>query len=302
MSHTTNRGLVGVLLLVVIFFVILMAFAFYTIKLFKDSASLEFIEGEGAIAVVEVEGVILDAKKTVENLIKAEKMKNIKAIIVRINTPGGAVGPVQEIYQEIRRIDQTKPVFASFGAIAASGGYYVGAATRRIYANPGTLTGSIGVIMEFVDLSKLYQFAKVSQSSVKSGRFKDLGHPYRGLTDEEKKLMQELISGVHQQFKRDILERRRDKIKGDLGEMAQGQIFSGEDAFKYGLVDEIASLWEAGRKIHTELKLEGEFGLKYIKKRKKFSFMDLIEDIDEVIGRFDLKSLMNNTPILMYLP
>lgn len=297
-----RKGLIGVLLVVFVFFLILMTFAFYTVNVFKDHSSSDFEEqSDGAVAVVEVEGVIMDAKKTVENLLTAEKSKEVKAIIIRINSPGGAVGPTQEIYEEIRRIDKVKPVYASFGAIAASGGYYIGSGTRKIYSTPGAITGSIGVIMQFVDLSKLYEFAKVSQTTVKGGRFKDAGHPYRALTEEEKDLMKGMIDGVHKQFMNDIMAVRKDRIKGEITEMAQGQIFSGEEAMKLGLVDELAGLWEASRRIRTELKLKGE-GFRYIKKKKPFSVMDLLENVDEATTkiRMNVEGLVDQTPLLLF--
>lgn len=297
-----NKALIGVLLVVFVFFLILMTFAFYTVNIFKDQAGNDFEESsDKAVAVIEVEGVIMDAKKTVENLLVAEKNKDVKAIIMRINSPGGAVGPTQEIYEEIRRIDKIKPVYASFGAVAASGGYYIGSATRKIFATPGTITGSIGVIMQFVDLSKLYEFAKVSQTTVKGGRFKDAGHPYRALTEEEKALMKGMIDGVHKQFMKDIMAVRKDRLKGDIAEMAQGQIFSGEEAKNLGLVDELAGLWEASRQVHTELKLKGD-GFYYVKKKKPFSFMDLVENVDEAATKLSMnvQGFVDQTPLLLF--
>jgi len=252
--------------------------------------------------VVEVEGVIMDAKDTIELLQTAEDDKQIDVIILRVNSPGGAVGPTQEIYEEIKRIDKIKPVYASFGAIAASGGYYVGSATRKIWANAGTLTGSIGVIMEFMDLSKLYEFAKVSPQTVKAGRYKDAGNPSRALTAEESEMMHKLIGGVHQQFIDDIMKNRSDKIKGDIKEIAQGQIFSGQVAKDIGLVDEIGSLWTAGREIYKIHKLKGEFALKFLKKKKPMSLMELMGSLEEGISKLNINNLVHNDrgPVLMF--
>jgi len=301
-TFSRNKALISVLLVVFVFFLILMTFAFYTVSIFKDQSGNDFEERtDKAVAVIEVEGVIMDAKKTVENLLTAENSKDVKAIIVRINSPGGAVGPTQEIYEEMKRIDKIKPVYASFGAIAASGGYYIGAAARKIFATPGTITGSIGVIMQFVDLSKLYDFAKVSQTTVKGGRFKDAGHPYRALTEEEKALMKGMIDGVHKQFMSAIMDVRKDKIKGDITEIAQGQIFSGEEAQKIGLVDELAGLWEASRRVHAELKLAGE-GFHYVKKKKPFSVLDFLENVDEAAAKFSMnvQGFVDQTPLLLF--
>jgi len=296
-----NKAVWGILILVFFFFAILMIFALYTVNIFKDNSQSSFLSsGSGAIAVIEVEGAILASKNTIEKLHTAEKDEEIKAIIMRINSPGGAVGPVQEIYQEIIRIDKVKPVYASFGTVAASGGYYLGAAARRIYSNPGTLTGSIGVIMHFFDLSKLYKLAKVNSVPIKSGKYKDIGNPSRPLSNEEKDILTDVINEVHKQFVGDILKRRKKKLKEDIWKLAQGQIFSGEGAFKLGLVDRLGSLWQAGREIHQELKIKGPFGFKFIKKRKKISFWELLDHFDEAISHFAFKARFSPTFMFLY--
>jgi len=307
-----NRAVLGVLLMVVLFFIILMIFASYTMKVFKaESTSVGLSNKKGAIAVIEIEGPIMKAKSVVELLHKAEKSKGIEAIILRINSPGGAVGPTQEIYEEIRRIDspykgpgskEGKPIYASFGSMAASGGYYIGAATRRIYASPGTLTGSIGVIMNFHDLSKLYEFAKVKAEPMKAGRYKDIGSPHRPFTHEERGLLTSMLEGVHKQFIRDIETVRKEKIKGDINELAQGQIFTGEQAKDFGLVDELKGLWSAGRAIHKELGLKGEFGLRYVKKKKKPSVWELMETLDEAASHIKFKTMGNSAPMYLFSP
>ena len=311
MAANKNRAVYGVLLLVFLFFIILMIFASYTINVFKsESEEANYTrKNKGSIAVVEVEGVIMDSRKTVELLHLAEEDKSIKAIILRINSPGGAVGPTQEIYEEIRRIDSSwdlsnkkegKPIYASFATVAASGGYYLGAATRRIYSSPGTLTGSIGVIMQFLDASKLAEKVMINQKNIKAGRYKDIGSPTRVMTLEEERLMQGMVSGVHKQFIGDILKNRKGKLKSDIIDLAQGQIFSGEEAFNQGLVDELAGLWTAGRRIHKELNLKGKFGFKYIKKKKDMSLWQILENIDEASSNLNLFSWMSKTPLLLY--
>src|SRR5690606_8771850 len=158
----------------------------------------------------EIQNTIMESKKTIELLLAAEDEKSIKAIILRIDSPGGAVAPTQEIYEEVRRIDKKKPIYASFGTVAASGGYYIGAACRKIWANAGTLTGSIGVIMQTADLSELFKFAKIKQEVIKAGRYKDIGSPARSMTDEERMILTELLAGTHKQFMSDISAVRKD--------------------------------------------------------------------------------------------
>ena len=310
MAENKNRAVYGVLVMVFLFFLILMIFASYTIKVFnsENDALNSLSKGKGQIAVVEVNGVIMEARPTIELLLRAEEDENIKAVILRINSPGGAVGPTQEIFEEIRRIDgawdaskgkEGKPIFGSFGSIAASGGYYLGAATRRIYASPGTLTGSIGVIMQFMDASKLIELTKVKPMNIKAGKYKDIGAPTKTMSMEEEGLLNGMVQGVHQQFIRDILLLRKKKIKGSLIYHAQGQIFSGEDAWKLGLVDELASMWSAGRQIHKELNLKGKFGLKYVVKKKKMSVMDILENLDEATSNINFVSWFKGVPLLM---
>lgn len=295
MSEKNPRALYGVLFIVLLFFVMLMGFAVYTVKSLNQQSlgQKAWEDGQGRIAVVKIEGVIMESRPIVELLLDAEKDSSVKAIIIRVDSPGGAVGPTQEIYEEIRRIDSAyqpdakdgeskgKPIYASIGSIAASGGYYVSAATRKIYANAGSLTGSIGVIMQFLDASELIEWAKVKPEIVKAGRYKDFGGPNRALTVQERELLQSTLGNVHEQFRKDILAQRKDRIKGDLTELSQGQIFSGEEAMNLGLVDEIAGLWQAGRRIHKELGLKGEFNLRYIEKKKRGKFWELIDNMEE---------------------
>lgn len=310
MAEKKNRAVYGVLIMVFLFFLILMIFASYTIKVFnsENDALTSMSKGKGQIAVVEVNGVIMEARPTIELLMRAEEDENIKAVILRINSPGGAVGPTQEIFEEIRRIDgawdkskgkEGKPIYGSFGAIAASGGYYLGAATRRIYAAPGTLTGSIGVIMQFMDASKLIELTKVMPKNIKAGKYKDIGAPTKSMTMEEEGLLTGMVEGVHQQFIRDILLLRKKKIKGSLIDHAQGQIFSGEEAWKVGLVDELASMWTAGRRIHKELNLKGKFGFKYVVKKKKMSLFEILDNLEQASANFNLISWFKGVPFLM---
>jgi protease-4 len=226
----------------------------------------------------------------------AENSKDIKAIILRIDSPGGAVAPTQEIYEEVRRIDEKKPIFASFGTVAASGGYYIGAATRKIWANAGTLTGSIGVIMQMADLSELFKWAKYKPEVIKAGRYKDIGSPNRSMTSEERMVLTDLLAGTHKQFMDDISAVRKDRLKKDISELAQGQIFHGSEAKELGLVDEVGSLWQAGRSIHKEMKLKGEFGLRFLKPtKKKFSLSDFLQQTEDTIsflkGKIETKSI-----------
>jgi len=301
MSESKSRVVVGFFGLIGVMFISMLVFAFLLLKNFSPRSMDSLGNAENAeVGVVEVNGAIMDSKKIVQKLLKAEEDESIKAIIVRVDSPGGAVGPTQEIYDEIVRIDQVKPIYASFGSVAASGGYYIGAAARKMYANKGTITGSIGVIMQFADLSKIFEFLKFKPEVVKSGIYKDIGSPNRPMTEKEKALLNATISKVHDQFRQDILKRREGKIKGDLLNLSQGQIFSGQEALNFGLIDEIGGLWGVSKSIHEELNLDGNFRkLKFIKLRKDSNLTKLLENLDDPT---DLaKSFIYNfvQPILM---
>jgi protease IV len=214
-SRERSNGIVGIFVLITILFVVFMIFAFFTISTLKNTTDLtsRAFKGkeDGPIAVITIEGPIMDSKKTIQLLHVAEEEKSIKAILIRIDSPGGAVAPTQEIYEEMRRIDQAKPVFASFGSLAASGGYYIGAAARKIYASPGTLTGSIGVIMQFADMSELFAFAKFKPGVIKAGKYKDTGSPHRAMTEEERALLKKSLDVTHKQFIDHILATREER-------------------------------------------------------------------------------------------
>lgn len=308
MAENRSKGIVGIFVLITALFVIFLIFAFYTVSNLQDASKMDgsLVDGKkGPIGVVDVEGVIMDSRDTIKKLLIAEKDKKIKAIILRVNSPGGAVGPTQEIYEEVKRIDKEKPVYASFGTVAASGGYYIGAAARRIYSNAGALTGSIGVIMNFFDLSELYDWAKVNPETIKAGKYKDIGSAARKMTMEERKLMNDMIENVHSQFIMDIYKTREKRIKGGLEGLksyAQGQIYSGQGAKDLGLVDEIAGLWEAGRRIHKELEIKEKFSLKFIELEKDVSLFEIFRGLEQTVEDFQFKARSQMVPLLLYKP
>lgn len=307
MSRERSKGIVGIFILVTVLFFIFILFAFFTVSKLKDTDSLgsDLLDRQknAPIAVITIENEIRESKKIVEMLLAAEEESSVKAIILRIDSPGGAVAPTQEIYEEVRRIDKKKPIYSSFGSIAASGGYYIGAATRKIWASSGTLTGSIGVIMQMADLSELFKFAKYRPETIKAGRYKDIGNPARPMTDEERAFLTDLLAGTHKQFMDDISAVRKDRLKKDITELAQGQIFHGTEAKEFGLVDEIGGLWQAGRAIHKELKLKGQFGLRYMKPpRKKFSVSDILEEGEDTLSLLKHKVASPTRPAFLFQP
>jgi protease-4 len=199
--------------------------------------------GEG-VGVVEIEGAIADARDTLEHIRRFREDEDIKAIVVRIDSPGGAVGPSQEIYREIRKTVETKHVIASMGAVAASGGYYVACAANGIVANPGTITGSIGVIMGYTNFRQLLDKIGMVPVVIKSGPYKDTGSPTREMREDEREILQSLTNDIHDQFVSAIAEGRQ-MDRSQVAAAADGRIFSGEDAKARGLVDRLGNYEDA---------------------------------------------------------
>src|SRR5512146_849810 len=183
---------------------------------------------EDRVALIRVEGVILDSQSTITELKRFGENPSIKAIVIRIDSPGGGVVPSQGIYDAVKRIrnKNNKAVIASMGSVAASGGYYIAAATDRIVANPGTLTGSIGVIMETANVEGLLQKIGVEGVIIKSGKYKDVGSPLRKMSEEERGLMQAVMDDVHKQFIEAVAEGRAMELS-EAQALADGRIFTG---------------------------------------------------------------------------
>ncbi len=186
-------------------------------------------------------GTIMESKKVIKELNAFAEADHIKAIVVRIDSPGGAVGPSQEIYDAIKRIKAKKKVVASMGSLAASGGYYVACATDKIYANPGTLTGSIGVIMELPNVTGLLKWAGVDMNTITAGKMKDSGSPFRDMKPEEREYFTAMLEDVHSQFIEAVAAGRKLTVE-EVTPLADGRVFSGRQAKEVKLVDELGGL------------------------------------------------------------
>jgi protease-4 len=238
------------------------------------------------VGVIEVSGIIADAKPVVDKLIDLRKDPEVKAIVMRIDSPGGEVGPSQEIYEEVRKTAGVKKVVASLGGVAASGGYYIASGCNRIVSNPGTITGSIGVIIEFSNVQGLLNKIGVQADVVKSGVFKDTGSPFRPMTVKERELVQGVIDSVHEQFIKAVSEGRKIPIE-KVRLIADGRIMSGEQARKLGLVDTLGSLQDAVEVAGRMGGIKGEVEATYVKK-KTFSVWKLVfgeESASSMVGR-----------------
>ncbi|GKS66391.1 multidrug transporter [Nitrospira sp.] len=231
---------------------------------------------EDRIALIRIEGVIVDSQATVGELKKFGENPSIKAIVLRIDTPGGGVVPSQEIYDAVKRVrnKSNKAVIASMGSVAASGGYYIAAATDRIVANPGTLTGSIGVIMETANLEGLLQKIGVEGVIIKSGKYKDVGSPLRKMSAEERGLLQAVMDDVHKQFIEAVAEGRSMELRA-AQVLADGRIFTGRQAKEAKLVDELGDLEDAIQLAAEVVGIEGE--PKVVEPRRRFSFRELLD-------------------------
>jgi len=210
----------------------------------------------------EGKGVILENREILRELERRRKNEDILAVVVRIDSPGGAVGPCQEIYSTLKRLDKKKPVIASMGAVAASGGYYIALGARKIVANPGTVTGSIGVIIEVSNIEGLMEWAKIQQEIIKSGPYKDIGSPFRKITSEERDKLQNLVDDMFDQFV-SVVEKNRKMKKDEALKLADGSIYTGRQAFELGLVDELGPMEDAIMIAAAEAGMEGEPGVDY---------------------------------------
>ncbi|MBI3535639.1 MAG: signal peptide peptidase SppA, partial [Deltaproteobacteria bacterium] len=242
--------------------------------------------GSNGVGVIEINGVILDSKKILQKLERFEENDTIKGIVLRVNSPGGAVAPSQEIYEAVKKY--SKPVVTSIGSVGASGAYYIACGTKKIFASQGTLTGSIGVIMEFVNLEKLYEWAKVKRYSIKTGRFKEVGAEYQEMTDEERVLVQTMVDDVLVQFKKAVGEGRH-LTAGQVDAIADGRVLTGNQAKQAKLIDEFGSLKEAIDEIAKMSGIKGKPQIIYpTKKRKKL--LDLLWNDDETEDNYEMDS------------
>lgn len=233
----TRKKIITILIIVVAFFLFL-----FIVRALMNTEAVG-----PKVAVIDIVGTISNSETIIEQIHQYRDDKDVKAIILRIDSPGGSVAPVQEIYSELSKLN--KPIVASMGGTAASGGYYIACAADQIFANPGTLTGSIGVIMQFIKLKGLYDKVGLDQQVVKSGKFKDVGSPVRDLTAEEQQLLQETIDDVHTQFVNAIFEGRKavaqDLTREQIVALADGRIFSGQQALAHNLIDRLGNLHDA---------------------------------------------------------
>lgn len=270
----------------VVFAIVAVIFLFFTFIAGVGCGLL--ISGDAAlssgdkVAVLRVEDVILDDQTYLDSITAIKNDSQIKAVVLRIESPGGAVGPSQELYSELKQLGEEKPVVASIGNVGASGGYYIACAAEKIYANPGSITGSIGVVAQFVSYEKLLQWAMVDVEVIKSGEFKDIGSPFREMTDADRQYIQELIDNVYTQFK-DAVGESRGLDAAQMDKVAEGKIYTGAQARELGLVDELGTINDAVDYVSESVGITGKPNLVYYPK-KKSQLMELLQSKVEIPG------------------
>ena len=248
--------------------------------LLGDRDSLVGSEGVG---LVEVKGIIMDGQETVRQLRLLKKDKRVKAVVLRVDSPGGVVGPSQEISAEVRGLAKVKKVVVSMGSVAASGGYYVSVPATLIYANPGTITGSIGVLMKFSNIEGLMDKVGMKAFTLKTGKYKDVGSPARTMTPDEREMLQGVIDSTHAQFIKAVAEGRKLPV-GEVARIADGRIFSGEQALALKLIDRIGTMQDAIEEAGRLGGIKGEPEVIRPPKRKKPMLDMLVQGTAEQLG------------------
>lgn len=258
---------------------------------------------KSSIMALELDGVIMDSKDILDLLRKHREDERVKGVLIRISSPGGAVGPSQEIYEEIKRTREEfkKPVIAYCSSVAASGAFYAAMGADKFVTMPGCLAGSIGVIMSFVNMEKLYDWAKIHRYSITTGKFKDAGAEYKAMSPEARELFQDMLNDVLGQFKKAIVDGR--KLKPEfVDSYADGRVFTGQQAVKLGFADKIGT-WDDARKMLGDMTGLGK-DPEVFKPKKARSFMERLEEASE--SRFGgsaiekvLHTKLNGTPLYL---
>jgi protease-4 len=270
------------------------ALAFFVVNIAMSGDEFAMSSLKGRVGLVEVVGEIDATGSVIDQLDRMDRDPTVKAVVVRLDSPGGGVAASQEIYDAVRRIrDDGKPVIASMGGVAASGAYYVACAADSIVANPGTLTGSIGVIMSFPNTEELFRKVGLRFETIKTGKFKDVGSMWRPMTDEERALLQGVLANVYDQFVEAIVE-GRGMAREEILPYADGRIFSGDQAAEYGFVDRLGSLEDA---IEMAGEMAGIAGRPSVvrKERRRISVFDFLEERMNPV-----KNLVGSGPRLEY--
>jgi protease-4 len=233
--------------------------------------------GEDRVGIVLVRGILSDARETISQIDEFANDDRVRAVVLRVESPGGGVVAAQEIYERIRKLRATKTVVASLGSIAASGGYYIACAAERIVANPGTVTGSIGVILQFPQFEQLFRKVGIGTTTVKSGAYKDMGSPFRGVTPAEREFLQGVTDDIYSQFVSVVLT-SRNLPPEKTAEIAEGKIFTGKQAQAMGLVDDLGGETDAVEIAARIAGMEGKPMVVYARQKRTGVLRYLLEE------------------------
>jgi len=238
------------------------------------------------IAVVEVKGIITESSKVVKRLKKYGRDNSVKGILLRINSPGGGVAPSQEIYSEVLRVrkKEGKPVVASLASLGASGGYYIACAADTIFANPGSITGSLGVLMPLSNIQALLKKLGLKAVIIKSGKFKDIGSPTHEMTGEERNILQASVDDVHDQFIEAVAAARKMPVNR-VRTLADGRIYTGRQALKEGLVDRLGGFEDAMRLLAERAGIQGEPKIVYEKEERGLLYRLIRGNAESLVGK-----------------
>jgi protease-4 len=276
-----TKKIVVILIAAMVAFGMLFAVSILIARMIMGTTETKLTDKEG-IGLVEVQGMILDSKDTIRQLRYFLKQERVKAVVLRVDSPGGVVAPSQEIYDEVRKFAAKKKIIVSMGSLAASGGYYISAPATLIYANPGTITASIGVILKLSNIEALMDKIGIKSYTLKTGRFKDSGSPLRELSKEDRAMLQAVIDNTHEQFVRAVAAGRKLPVE-EVRKIADGRILSGEQAMGMKLVDRLGTLQDAIEEAGRLAGIKGEPEVIQPPK-KKIDYWDVL--VDGMEGKF----------------
>jgi len=268
---------------IVLLFILLLVFYLLIYGLTSITGKRSGFSSSDKIGIVNIDGVIKDSTDIVDNLQEFGKDDSVKGVLLRINSPGGGVAPSQEIYEAVMELRKKKRVLASMSSVAASGGYLVACAGEKIIANPGTLTGSVSAVMYFANAEELMKKVGVKASTIKSGKYKDIGSPIREMTEEEKELLQGLVDDIYSQFL-EVVIRHRGIPENAIKQIADGRIFTGRQALHLGLVDYLGDKEYSLRMLSKMVGIQGEPVIVYPRKKYTSMFDYLFEQTGSTLA------------------
>ncbi|MEM1347093.1 MAG: signal peptide peptidase SppA [Myxococcota bacterium] len=268
-----RRGLVTI---VAIFGGLFLLFFGFSVVMLTYTGEQPLGSGDNSVGVVEVSGTIMASKETVADIRKMAKDDSIKAMVIRIDSPGGAVAPSQEIFDAVRKAKEEKPLVASMGSTAASGGYYIAVGADKIYANAGTITGSIGVITQQFNASELLEFLELDVNTITTGPYKDAGSPFKEMTEQDRVYFRQLIDDIYEQFIEDVASGRDMELEA-VRELADGRVYTGRQAVANKLVDELGTLQDAVDDVAKQAKIDGDVRVVYPPKEASSVLSSLLQ-------------------------